>query len=60
MVEVYRMIESKNNIGKWKESLRRRAEVAFLNKDKNDDVVMDVLITSQNRRLGVETNEKTR
>lgn len=54
------MIQGKNNIGKWKESLRRRAEVAFLNRDKNDDVVMDVLITSQNRRLGVETNEKTR
>lgn len=54
------MMESKSNIGKWKESLRRRAEVVFLNRNKNDDAVMSMLMESQQRRLGVVVNEKAR
>lgn len=54
------MIERKNNIGKWKESLRRRAEMAFSNGDKRDDVVIDMLIEGQSKRLEGRMNEKAR
>lgn len=60
MVEVHRMMEVKNNVGKWKESLKRRAEVALIGGDKNDDVVMGLLMESQKRRIGGGINEKTR
>lgn len=51
------MIERKNNIGKWKEALKRRAETAFINRDKDDEAVIGLLVKSQNRRMGVEVNE---
>lgn len=54
------MMEVKNNVGKWKESLKRRAEVALIGGDKNDDVVMGLLVESQKRRIGGGINEKTR
>ena len=54
------MIESKSNIGKWKEALRRRGEVAFINRDKNDELFVESLMKSQHRRIGVGINEKTR
>lgn len=54
------MIQSKNNVGKWKESLRRRGEMAFANRDKDDEDFVEFLVKSQNRRFGVKENEKTR
>ncbi len=54
------MMEGKSNIGKWKEALKRRAEMAFVNGDKHDTDVMDLLVESQQKRVGVSINGKAR
>ena len=46
------MMESKRDIGKWKEALKRKAEVAFVNGSKNDDAFIKLLLKSQDRRTG--------
>lgn len=48
-------MENKKTIGAWKEALKRRAESAFINGDRDDYAMIELLAKNQQENLGINT-----